>query len=77
MYLYICIDMRIKHYIIILSLYKCITKFNFNTLKISAILAVTKKIIQMYHINCYIIRLFSLIVVMHQWIRIFCTFRYN
>lgn len=77
MYLYICIDMRIKHYIIILSLYKCITKFNFITLKISAILAVTKKVIQMYHINCYTIRLFSLIVVMHQWIRIFCTFRYN
>lgn len=77
MYLYICIDMRIKHYIIILSLYKCITKFNFNTLKISAILVVTKKVIQMYHINCYTIRLFSLIVVMHQWIRIFCTFRYN
>lgn len=60
MYLYICIDMRIKHYII-LSLYKCTTKFNFNTLKISAILAVTKKIIQIYHINCYTIRLFSLI----------------
>lgn len=77
MYLYICIDMRIKHYIIILSLYKCTTKFNFTTLKISAILAVTKKIIQMYHINCYTIRLFSLIVVMHQWIRIFCIFRYN
>lgn len=66
-----------KHYIIILSLYKC-TKFNFNILKISAILAVTKKNnIQMYHINCYTIRPFSLIVVMHQWIRIFCTFRYN